>query len=156
MIPGVFAEVARCAADAGIPEIRISFESFYMEKPWRDGLSPFWWINLSKHLLLKLLSVKARKSAFRANLKSPDALIGILYSGRMTAARALCGIKAAEPGNKIEIVFHAGRAHPGEVGRWQNSAYTTFHRSKWRDTERAEIGLLYQILKNSQSDILNN
>jgi chitin disaccharide deacetylase len=142
MIPGIFAAVARSARDAGIPEIRISFEPFYMEKPWRDWQRSFWWKNLIKHLLLIILSVNARLVARRVGLHGPDAIIGVLYSGRMTAVRALCGIKAAASATEIEIVFHVGRAHVSEASRWRRSAYASFHLSEWRDIEHAEIGQL--------------
>jgi len=152
MIPGVFAAVAQSASDVGIPEIRISFEPFFMEKPWRDWQKPFWWKNLIKHLLLRILSVNARVVARRLGLHGPDAIIGVLYSGRMSAERALCGIKAIAGANEIEIVFHIGRSHATEATRWRHSAYTAFHLSEWRDFERAEIGQLAEQMRTSGQD----
>jgi chitin disaccharide deacetylase len=142
MIPGVFAAVAQSARNAGIPEIRISSEPFYMEDPWRDWQRLFWWKNLIKHLVLRILSVKARQVARRFGLHWPDAVIGLLYSGRMSAARALRGIKAADGVTEIEIIFHIGRSHVTEASRWRRSAYTAFHLSEWRDIEYVEIGQL--------------
>jgi len=142
MIPGVFTTVAQAACAAGIPEIRISAEPFYIEKSWRDWLRPFWLINLIKHILLRLLSVNARRVARQAGLNSPDAIIGVLYSGRMSEARALRGIEAADGATRVEIVFHVGRAHNSEAKRWRHAAYSTFHLSSRRDTERIEIGCL--------------
>lgn len=138
MIPGVFTAVAQATRDAGIPEIRISSEPFFQET-WRDWLQPFWWINLIKHVLLRILSISGRRVAQRYCLKSPDVIIGVLYSGRMTAARALRGIEAAVGASKVEIVFHIGRANLSEVARWRHSAYSSFQLSKWRDIERAEV-----------------
>jgi hypothetical protein len=152
MIPGIFAAVAQSARDAGIPEIRISSEPFYMEKPWRDWQRLFWWKNLIKHLLLRILSVKARLVAQRVGLRWPDAIIGVLYSGRMSAARALRGIKAAEGATEIEIVFHIGRSHATEASRWRRSAYAVFHLSEWRDIEYVEIGQLAERMSPSGQD----
>jgi len=146
MIPGIFATVARCAREAGISQIRISSEPFYMEDPWRDWRRPFWWVNLVKHVLLRTLSVGARAAARQTGLRSPGALVGVLYTGKMSAARALRGIDAAAGATDIEVVFHAGRANAAETARWRN-ADAEFHLSEWRDFEREELGRLSEHLR---------
>lgn len=146
MIPGVFAVVARAALNAHIPEIRISDEPFYLVDPWRDWRRLFWWINLVKHILLRVLSIRAHAFIRQTGLHAPDAVIGVLYTGRMSAARALSGIKAAVGAAEIEVLFHIGRANSAEAGRWRNPADTAFHLSELRDTERKELRLLSERL----------
>ena len=147
MIPGIFAEVAGVARSAGIPEIRISTEPFYMEDSWRDWRRLFWWVNLIKHILLKTMSIPARAVAQRLGLRAPEVIIGVLYSGRMSVTRALRGIAAAANAAEVEVVFHIGRANSVEAGRWQRSSDAAFHLSEWRDTERVELRLLSERLR---------
>lgn len=148
MIPGVFAEVARAAYAADIPFIRISDEPFFMENPRHDGLRLFWWINLIKLLLLGFFSVNARQVARKVGLHAPDAMIGVLYSGNMSAKRALRGIRAASGATEIEVIFHIGRATSEEASRWRDATYAEFHLSKSRDDEREEISRLATYLRN--------
>jgi len=149
MIPGIFGVVARCARDAGISEIRISSEPFHIADPWRDLLRPIWWVNLVKHLLLRVLSLSARRIAREAGVKATGALVGVLYSGRMSAARALCGIGAAARAGaaQSEVVFHIGRTSVDETGRWRRPADIAFHLSELRDMEREELGRLSEYLR---------
>ena len=156
MLPGVFDVVAQTARDAGIPEIRISREPFFLEKPCSDWLQPFLWINMIKHFLLKILSLSGRRVARRFGLSSPDAIIGVLYSGRMSASRALRGMEAAAGAAKVEIVFHVGRADPSEASRWKHSAYSTFYLSKWRNIERAEVACLSKRMHTSATALSVN
>jgi predicted glycoside hydrolase/deacetylase ChbG (UPF0249 family) len=142
MIPGVFMAVAYAANAACIPEIRISSEPFFMENPKRDWLQLSWWINLIKHLLLRTFSTSAFRVARQFGLHAPEAIIGVLYSGKMSSARALSGIEAAVAAVEIEVLLHIGRASADEAARWKNQTYAAFHLSKSRDVERAEIYLL--------------
>jgi len=146
MIPGIFTSVAYASIAEGVPEIRISAEPFFIENPMRDWLQLFWWINLIKHLLLNIFSHSAFRAAKRIGLRAPDAIIGILYSGKMSAVRALRGIEAASGAAEIEVLFHISRASADEAARWKNSTYSAFHLSESRDIERAEIYLLAKYL----------
>jgi predicted glycoside hydrolase/deacetylase ChbG (UPF0249 family) len=149
MIPGIFNRIAQIAKKEGLSEIRIAFEPFYVDNLWHDWRKLFWWINLIKHLLLKFLSIHARQVARRLSLVYPDAIIGVLYSGRMTASRALRGIETANRANNIQVIFHIGRAHIVEAKRWRRSTYAAFHLSEWRDKERSEIGSFSDLLNES-------
>lgn len=150
MIPGLFAAVARAAVAEGVTEIRISDEPFHVAEPWRDPWRPFWWINLLKYLLLRELSRRVHPLAAAAGLRAPGRLIGVLYTGHMTAQRAQRGIAAAQArsAEAVEVVFHVGRASPEECGRWRGATssysklYSSFHLSPWRDVERAQVRLL--------------
>lgn len=152
MIPGVFDTVARCAHDEGIPEIRISNEPFHLADTRKDWKQRFWWINLSKHLLLRLFSLAAHSKVRARGLYAPDAILGVLYSGEMSLERTLSGLRAAKAAaaSELEIIFHIGRSTPKEVSQWKNNQEAEFHLSKWRDIERDELSsftdIMYQIL----------
>lgn len=138
MIPDLFAAAARAARAEGVPEIRISREPFYLAGPI-DWLKPFWWINLIKHVLLRMLSRSAAPVAREAGLRFPRFLVGVLYTGHMTGRRAERGIAAAG-GDDVEVVFHVGRSDPAEAARWKGlGRYASFHLSPRRTTEYEEL-----------------
>lgn len=142
MLPFLFPIAARCAASAGVPGIRISREAFYMADKLRDGFRPYFWINIIKHILLRLLSIKADRTARACGLNAPDKTVGVLYTGHMTRKRAHAGIAAAAQSgaNKVEVVFHVGGAERHEADRWQHSpAIERFYLSPQRAVEREEI-----------------
>ena len=90
-------------------------------------------------------------SRFLKLLTRKRVIIGVLYSGKMSAARALCGIKSASEADEIEVLFHIGRATSEEAIRWKNAAYAAFHLSKSRDDERAEICTLAKYMRDKSS-----
>lgn len=141
MLPGVLGAVARAAAAEGLSEMRISREPFHLAQSG-DLLRVTWWINVVKHVLLRILALGSGARLRAAGLRAPDRLIGVLYTGEMTAARALAGVAAARRSGaeRIEVVFHVGRAASTETGRWRGSTfYTEFHLSEARDREREEL-----------------
>lgn len=150
MIPGIFTTTAKCALKAGIHNIRVSKEPFHVANSKNDWRQLFWWVNLCKHLLLRLFSVPARHKMQSLGLHSPDVIIGVLYSGKMSATRALSGVKAATMASEIEVIFHIGRAHADEASRWRNANEAAFHLSEWRDIERTELSLFTNQMNNSQ------
>jgi hypothetical protein len=140
MIPGVFTAVALSAQSEGIFGIRVSSEPFFIEKPWSDWLRMYWWINLIKHCLLNLFSISAFGIAKNLGLKTPNAIIGIQYTGNMTKERAIRGLKSSSRLNEVEVLFHIGRASEEEAAlRWRNPTYAAFHLSNLRDIERVEL-----------------
>ncbi|MBN1382511.1 MAG: ChbG/HpnK family deacetylase [Deltaproteobacteria bacterium] len=142
MIPFLFPIAAKLAVEQGIPEIRISNEPFYLSKEPKDSSSLNFGINIIKHLVLKLCVKKAKKVAYLKGLKSADAFIGILYTGRMTATAAIAGIKAANKKHvqSVEVLFHIGRASHEEAVRWGKSPREgKFPLSEARDTEYGEL-----------------
>jgi len=139
MIPGFFSAVAKAARAEGVPEIRVSREPFYLATAL-DLFRPFWWINLVKHVLLRLLSRKAARIAAAEGLRFPRFLVGVLYTGRMTAARARRGIAAAGEGDgDVEVVFHVGRSDANEATRWNSRGLAAFHVSPRRSMEYDEL-----------------
>ncbi|MEQ1566643.1 MAG: ChbG/HpnK family deacetylase [Myxococcota bacterium] len=137
MLPFLFPIAARLAREYGIPEIRISRESLHLCTP-SDVVRPSFLVNLLKLVVLRVCSRMAEPVARREGLAGPGALVGILYSGRMTAAAARAGCAAALDAARIEVLFHIGRAHPGEGGT-RHTATSAFQYSPARDAEHAEL-----------------
>jgi predicted glycoside hydrolase/deacetylase ChbG (UPF0249 family) len=139
MIQGLFEVVTKAARAESVPEIRVSREPFHLASAI-DLLKPYWWINLLKHVLLRRLSRDAAPVAKAAGLQYPDYLVGVLYTGHMTASRAKCGIAAAGDAAEVEVVFHVGRSDPSEcAARWGNRGYASFHLSPNRSLEYDEL-----------------
>jgi predicted glycoside hydrolase/deacetylase ChbG (UPF0249 family) len=138
MIPNLFAAAAQAARAEGVPEIRVSREPFYLASPI-DALKPFWWLNLIKHVLLRMLSRSAAPVARASGLRFPRFMVGVLYTGHMTGRRAQRGIEAAG-GDDVEVVFHVGRSDEAEALRWKGlGRYASFHLSPRRTIEYEEL-----------------
>lgn len=149
MLPFLFPIAARLAHENGIPEIRVTHEPFHLERGWRDALIKPVLINLLKHMVLRSCAVSADKAVKQFGLSSPDYVVGVMYSGRMTAASALAGIMAAQHrgARSVEVLFHVGRATEQEVARWNGRhAFSDFPCSEQRDQEFVELACLHQRL----------
>jgi predicted glycoside hydrolase/deacetylase ChbG (UPF0249 family) len=152
MLPFLFPIAARLACERGIGSIRITQEPFHLERGWRDLLVVPVLVNLIKHVVLRVCSVRARKVARQMKLSAPDYVVGVLYSGRMTAASAWAGITEAKQRNarSVEVLFHVGRASEQERTRWgERHAFAEFPCSTQRDQEFAELALLHQRLSGA-------
>jgi hypothetical protein len=83
-------------------------------------------------------------------MKYPPWIVGVLYSGHMTSARALCGIDKIRDNGRIEVVFHVGRALEEERSRWVNREFIAdFYLSELRSVELFEATQLRKILVTS-------
>ncbi len=144
MPPFLFDIAARLAAGAGIPSIRISREPFYLARA-RDLIGMSYYVNALKQIVLRLCAPRAAEIARRHGLSAADRIVGVLYTGRMTAARARAGIAAAKRSGAMstEVLFHVGRADETERERWTGRAFIgDFYLSPWRDVERREAAAL--------------
>jgi predicted glycoside hydrolase/deacetylase ChbG (UPF0249 family) len=149
MLPFLFPIAARLAQEFGIGSIRVTREPFHLEHGWRDLFRVPVLINLLKHMVLRTCSVSARKVVRRTGLQSLDYVVGVMYSGRMTAASAWAGIAAAQRdgAQSVEVLFHVGRASEQERSRWgRHHAIADFPCSEQRDHEFVELALLHQRL----------
>ncbi len=142
MLPSLFPVAARLAREERIPEIRIAQEVPYLSPILADSLSPAFFGNILKHLILRLCSVPARQAARSQNLRHPSAMVGILYTGRMSRHTAESGLEAARSKGLavVEVVFHVGRATREEAGRWVSApGLFRFYRHPNRDREYREL-----------------
>ncbi len=137
MLPFLFPIAVKLAKEFGLMEIRVSREYFHCCP--KESLKIGFFINIIKHVLLNCLAVPAKKAIRKHSILSADSVAGILYSGFMT----LCSVKAAlrtaqrRNINRIEIIFHPGRAAQREAFRWSNSPKIgKFYLDKHRDFEK--------------------
>jgi len=137
MLPFLFPIAARLATEFTIPEIRISNECYHFS--FKESLWTGFPINILKHLLLNILARSARKVIKTYNLKSPDAIFGVLYSGHMSYETACAALKVGRQQGLewIEILFHPGRASEYETDRWSGKPEIgRFYKHPFRDVER--------------------
>ena len=143
MLPFLFSVAARLAKEEGIPEIRMSNEAaFYFSSRFVESFSLAFLVNVIKFLVLRACSWSVRRFSKEHGLTGPDALVGILYTGRMTRTTAKSGIAAAlRKGLRvIEVVFHIGRASNRESSRWEHRrGLSAFPLSERRDMEYFEL-----------------
>lgn len=142
MLPPLFSLAARLCLEYGIPQIRISEEPFFVSDSLRDSMATGFMMNLAKHGVLRICSTHARRVARRFGLESPDALIGVLYTGRMTKPVVQAGLRAAvsRGARSIEVLFHIGRATEEELHCWDAPPRALrFPLSALRDVEYAEL-----------------
>lgn len=137
----LFPIAVKLAVEKGIPEIRISREFIYVAG-WRDLRARFFWINLVKNVVLRVMARRARRVASARGRKSFDALVGVLYTGHMTCRAAEAGIGAARRAGArtVEVLFHPGHAGADETGRWSHApGIAAFAESPMRKGEREEL-----------------
>lgn len=108
MLPALFPIAARLASEFGIPGIRVSAEPFHVSDRLADSVAVGFGVNIVKHVVLRALSVRARAVAREHGLEPSDGFVGVLYTGRMTAAAARAGVRAAQRrgAERVEVLFH--------------------------------------------------
>lgn len=136
MLPFTFAIAARLANELGIEQMRISKEvrHFSLRDSWRFGCLA----NVVKHQLLRILALPAGRIAAEYGLKSPDAVAGLLYSGRMSRTAIESAATAAQQAGYgwLEVICHPGRAIPEDESRWEGQpGLAEFYLSPDRDFE---------------------
>lgn len=138
MLPFLFPVAADLAVEFGVPEIRISRERFHLSPDWRDSMNVGFSANIAKHIACRHWAKSARRIARAKGLRSPDALVGLLYTGRMTARAARAGMEASRRAGAetVEVLFHVGRASADEKQYWlKNARAGAFPLSDKRDAE---------------------
>jgi len=156
MLPFLFPIAARLAAQYNIPEIRVTNEIFHLSKNLADSVNLAFAVNLAKHIVLRLCAQMDLKYLKKYDLCGPDVMIGILYTGRMTAASAKSGIIAAKEKKKkyVEVLFHVGRGEPGEVNRWNSCPdIGRFYLCEGRDKEYEQLKLFHTWQRQNSDEI---
>lgn len=149
MLPFLFPIASTLAIEFGIPAIRVSREPFHLERGWCDLFALPVLINLLKHIVLRCCARSAEVVVRQQGLSAPDLVVGVMYSGRMTAAAALAGVREAQRlgVDSVEVLFHVGRATNQERTRWgKRQALADFPCAALRDVEFAELALLHERL----------
>lgn len=142
MLPHLFTLAIRLANDYKVPQIRLSREPFYFSSRLSESLNSSFCLNVIKHFVLKVCSELATPVRKIYPVNSPDALVGVLYTGQMTSSAAMSGISAArkQGAREVEVVFHIGRAGTDESSRWDGlPEIAPFYLSPERDREYDEL-----------------
>lgn len=127
LLPFVFAIVMKRAAAWGVDAVRLADEPLHLPEPWPRGLAALLSLNLLKHGLLRCLSRRHRAELRRRGIRSPDYLLGVLSSGRMSAQAVRRGLKriaARRPAAdaEVEVLFHPGPAELSDLAVWRDNA----------------------------------
>lgn len=149
MLPFLFPIAARLAQENGISGIRVTREPFHLERGWSDLFTAPVLVNFLKHIVLRVCAGPADKVVRQLGLSTSGYVVGVLYSGRMTAAAALSGITVAQRrgAESVEVLFHVGRAADEERQRWGGrQEFADFACAASRDQEFAELALLHKQL----------
>ena len=140
MLPFLFPVAARLAREFEIRGIRISDEVFHLDPA--QGFDSAVAKNLAKHLVLRSLARRARRTAESCGLIGTERIAGVLYSGRMEVDTVLAAIRAARRRRLswLEVVCHPGRAARTEAARWARQPWLLrFYMDPARDTEREAL-----------------
>lgn len=152
MLPFTFPIAARLASEFGLKQIRISSEVRHFSL--KDSLRFGYLVNIIKHQLLRILAGPARRLAARSGLVSPDAVAGLLYSGRMsrTAIEAAAAAASGKGYTSLEVICHPGRATSEEQVRWSGQpGLAGFYLSPDRDFECRTLIELGEARSSSRS-----
>ncbi|MCL5270860.1 MAG: ChbG/HpnK family deacetylase [bacterium] len=123
MTPPVFACLTELAAEFRFAYVRLPAEPFFWHLARPGDLRNYLGPNIAKHLLLNRLARRRRPVLGRLGIAANDYFIGVLYTGRMTAAALRAGLAAigGRAGDTrgrddavVEALFHPGGAAPGE------------------------------------------
>jgi predicted glycoside hydrolase/deacetylase ChbG (UPF0249 family) len=142
MVPDLFRLAVKLAKDYGIPEIRNVREPFYLSRKPSECWSKRFLVNCLKREVLSLFAEGNARSAEAAGLRTPDRMVGVLYSGMMSRANIIAGIAAAkrQGATRVEVLVHIGRASELELERWNGSrSKAAFVLSPSRDAEYREL-----------------
>jgi len=149
MLPFLFPVAASAARKHNIAEVRVTREPFYLSDSRRDSASAAFLLNIVKNLTLRSCSVPARRTLREQGLSSPDAMLGVLYSGRMSHGAVNAGVKATRRwrAEQVEVLLHIGRAAAEEAPRWTlhpgMDKFHDFYMSSMRDREYSTLRSLH-------------
>ena len=95
------------------------------------------------HVLLNSLSKRYRDTLDARGIEYPDYLVGLLFTGRMSAAileSALKRIASRSTDVLVEVLFHPGGASVEEKNIWARyPGYEKYYFSKWRNLESENV-----------------
>ncbi|MCB9849905.1 MAG: ChbG/HpnK family deacetylase [Phycisphaerales bacterium] len=105
MIPAIFHIACRLACEYGIDAIRLTREPRYTAPGWRRRWEPLRTGNTIKHLLLNHYARRNGRTARAFGLRTPDAFVGVNYTGRMAVDSIVAGLSACRDG-VVEVLLH--------------------------------------------------
>jgi predicted glycoside hydrolase/deacetylase ChbG (UPF0249 family) len=121
VVPVVFDALLAVAADYSIDAIRLPREPLYW--PRTPGAPRPVLSNAVKNVVLGILSRRALPALAKRSIETTAAFVGVLGSGQMTLAHVAAALgQLGRDGitGTVEILFHPGRARPGEAALWND------------------------------------
>jgi len=121
LLPAVFDELLSLCSEYPIDTIRLPRESLYW--PLVAGAPRPAPVNVTKNIVLRLLSHRAAPALTSRSLKTTAAFIGVLGTGAMSLAHvraALDHLRRSRTTGTVEILFHPGRARRDEASLWSD------------------------------------
>lgn len=107
-IPRIFALTCKLAKEYNIPYVRTQYEHFYFVPDIKKYLSPKFYINIIKLMLLNFFTVLNQKALKKYNIKTNNYFNGVLYTGGMDKNTIKYGILKSISAKKefTEIIVH--------------------------------------------------
>lgn len=95
-IPAIFRLVCRLAKEYGIPYVRTQNEPLYYVDDKKKSCTINYAVNIIKNLLLKVFTIRNKKTVKEFSLKTNDYLIGVCYTAMMNPQTLEEGLKSIE------------------------------------------------------------
>jgi predicted glycoside hydrolase/deacetylase ChbG (UPF0249 family) len=143
MIPFVFDLFLHAARDFGLSRLRLSSEPLFLHFG-KGAAAAYLGTGIIKSLVLGTLSAVNSGKLVSSGIRGSRNFIGILFTGRMTAAAAGTALAAVtgHAGNDdpVEVTFHPGRALENERKLWSDRPdLASFYLSEKRNMEAVEL-----------------
>ena len=121
-IPAMFETLCKLAREYKIPFVRLPRERFYVAEGIGFHLGIWYPINVAKHFLLNVLSRRNAATAKRLGVRTNDYLVGVTYTGHMTARTLSAGLASLSSARSgiVEVLLHPCKVLPD-----RNEKYTS-------------------------------
>ena len=139
-VPFVFDALLSLIDKHHIKYIRLCNEPFSFCFKGQEWYKNYLGLNLTKHLLLKLLSAKYAPMLDKMGVTHPNYFVGVLFTGRMSVdyIRAVFDRITPNRDDVVEVLLHPCKAGVGEEPLWTNNAFLKgYYFSRFRDREMA-------------------
>lgn len=143
LVPFVFDALLGLRHEFGLSYIRLLREPAILGNDWKRSVQGYGGINCIKHILLNILTARARVALAKTKVRSCDYFIGVLFTGHMSeyvVQTALRRIASIDKDVLVEILFHPFRAGETEEGIWKDRRdLMHYYRSPGRQVERQAL-----------------
>jgi len=136
-IPWISKIIMEMTSKYSLKEIRVPNDTFYVFN-LLNFLKSWYYINLMKLILLKILSKDLVKKAEKNKIKFNEKFIGVLYTGHMCINSIRYGIEKLKNKKKhssLEILIHPFISDIKEKKYWKNSKQHHYYLQKERFKE---------------------
>ncbi len=143
LVPFIFDALLELQHEFDFSYMRLLREPAILGNDWKRSVRGYCGINFVKHILLNILTARAKAILAKTKIRSCDYFIGVLFSGDMSedvVRAALTRISRMDRGALVEILFHPFQAGETEEEIWKNRKdLMRYYRSPKRQVERQTI-----------------